>query len=52
MIALCNGVRGLKYPHGAGAVDPRPIALCNGVRGLKYEFSEDLIDAARSDRTL
>ena len=35
VIALCNGVRGLKY-HGRKEMEGyKDIALCNGVRGLK-----------------
>ena len=36
-IALCNGVRGLKYPIERDIFKMPFIALCNGVRGLKYE---------------
>ena len=35
-IALCNGVRGLKFTHFGRMGGRYAIALCNGVRGLKY----------------
>ena len=38
LIALCNGVRGLKYWNLNIALSLREIALCNGVRGLKFQF--------------
>ena len=36
-IALCNGVRGLKWINDDGQDDLLNIALCNGVRGLKWD---------------
>ena len=35
VIALCNGVRGLKFTQRHFQVFDINIALCNGVRGLK-----------------
>ncbi len=34
-VALCNGVRGLKYRNYIHPSRFRSVALCNGVRGLK-----------------
>ena len=50
-IALCNGVRGLKFVASYGVNGLAGIALCNGVRGLKCVIAPC---GARSffDRTL
>ena len=35
IVALCNGVRGLKYYNNEENRYLMEVALCNGVRGLK-----------------
>ena len=36
-VALCNGVRGLKYSSDQFIAALNVVALCNGVRGLKSD---------------
>ena len=37
-VALCNGVRGLKYLPPKFVSYRLVVALCNGVRGLKCDY--------------
>ena len=43
IIALCNGVRGLKLDEYIISGNATQIALCNGVRGLKSDAGRDVL---------